>query len=745
MLTTLDVDRPIVPLQVGMNQLHGTGTPLGDPIEVGAAMAVLAARTGDDAASPSLTLAAAKSWLGHSEPAAGAVGIAHLCLAFARQAALPIMHLRSINPHLRDMLVPNSALPRSAFIPRQAAGMQQSSQRSSAASGLVAGVSAFAFQGTNAHVILQAHPASHDASQTAVTSSSLLLRQQQHWVAPPVHAMLVHAGVQSGKITFQADVTSPGCAYLLDHVVSEQPLLPATAFFELACASVHLSRTDSAVDVALMDATLAMPMQLGTPLEANTDPSSGIVTVQLGHSLVTFFSQRNNQRRHHMFASWGLLQSQHVPSAAASNPQLSSSAFFRLLDTLSKPQHAVAQASAMATVAQPASTDGLALHPAAADSMLHLASAFGKSPEPPLLRVPAALGAMQVGSQQGTHTLTWACATAAQLSQPAAHTHSFRLAAADGSAQATLQGLQLKPLQASLLTPATAAEEVATAAVSGADCLYEVAWLADVTNSTHSTHSTHSSGHSHGLESTSAHKTVISQAAAVMQTLQQSAAGSKQAGPAHLSGHMLPLVGRYSPAVASTAAIASLMRSAARELASKHCHSVISHPNTAEAPQTRYPSDAARGLLPAFGDVALQARVQHSPRLVRSAAASTAKPFQLVPKPRGALQNLTAEAIGTELAPDEVLLRVHAVGVNFRDVLNVLGMYPGDPGAPGADCAGVVVAVGSAVQELRTGQLMHLMHILSHCFVSRVGFFTVRASDLHAHMYKACCNNCSSC
>ena len=715
-LTTLDVDRPLVPLQVSMNQLHGTGTPLGDPIEVGAAMAVLAARTGDDAAPPSLTLAAAKSWLGHSEPAAGAVGIAHLCLAFTQQAALPMMHLRSINSHLRDMLVPNSALPRSAFIPRQATGMQQSSRGSSAASGLVAGVSAFAFQGTNAHVILQAHPASHDASQTAVTSSPLLLRQQHHWVAPPVHAMLLHVGVQSGNIFFQADVTSPGCAYLLDHVVSEQPLLPATAFFELACAAVHLSRTDSAVDAALMDATLAMPMQLGTPLEAHTDPSSGIVTVQLGHSSLIVFSQSINQRRHHMFASWGLLQSQQVPPPAASNPERPNSAMFGMLKILSEPQQAVAQASAVATVAQPDSTDGLALHPAAADSMLHLASAFGNSQEPPLLRVPAALGAMQVGSQPGTHTLTWASATAAQLSQPAAHTHSFRLATADGSAQATLQGLQLKPLQASLLTPATAAEQVATAAVSGADCLYEVAWLADVTTSTYSTHSTHSSGHSQDLESTSAHKTVISQAAAVIQTLQQSAAGSKQMGPAHLSGHALPLVGRCSSAVASTAAVASLMRSAAQELASKQCHSIISHPYTAEAQQTRHPSDAARGLLPASGDVAVQARVQHSPRLVRSAATSTAKPFQLVPKPRGALQNLTAEAIGTELAPDEVLLRVHAVGVNFRDVLNVLGMYPGDPGAPGADCAGVVVAVGSAVQQLHTGQLKHLIHMLEPLF-----------------------------
>jgi hypothetical protein len=39
------------------------------------------------------------------------------------------------------------------------------------------------------------------------------------------------------------------------------------------------------------------------------------------------------------------------------------------------------------------------------------------------------------------------------------------------------------------------------------------------------------------------------------------------------------------------------------------------------------------------------------------------------------------------------VLRVRAVGLNFRDVLNVLGMYPGDPGQPGADCAGDVEVV----------------------------------------------------
>ena len=33
----------------------------------------------------------------------------------------------------------------------------------------------------------------------------------------------------------------------------------------------------------------------------------------------------------------------------------------------------------------------------------------------------------------------------------------------------------------------------------------------------------------------------------------------------------------------------------------------------------------------------------------------------------------------------ELALRVRAVCINFRDVLNVLDIYPGEPGAPGSD------------------------------------------------------------
>eukprot|EP00873_Tetraselmis_striata_P012572 jgi/Tetstr1/432836/TSEL_022185.t1 len=55
------------------------------------------------------------------------------------------------------------------------------------------------------------------------------------------------------------------------------------------------------------------------------------------------------------------------------------------------------------------------------------------------------------------------------------------------------------------------------------------------------------------------------------------------------------------------------------------------------------------------------------------------------------------------LGPHEVLVQVRAVGLNFRDVLNVLGEYPGDPGDPGSDVAGVVVRVGAEVTGFKAG------------------------------------------
>ena len=77
---------------LGMVQLHGTGTPLGDPIEVGALTAVLG-RSGCER----VVLAAGKTSVGHTEPAAGLVGVAHAAAALVSGVMQPLLHLRQVS------------------------------------------------------------------------------------------------------------------------------------------------------------------------------------------------------------------------------------------------------------------------------------------------------------------------------------------------------------------------------------------------------------------------------------------------------------------------------------------------------------------------------------------------------------------------------------------------------------------------------------------------------------------------
>lgn len=51
----------------------------------------------------------------------------------------------------------------------------------------------------------------------------------------------------------------------------------------------------------------------------------------------------------------------------------------------------------------------------------------------------------------------------------------------------------------------------------------------------------------------------------------------------------------------------------------------------------------------------------------------------------------------------EVEVRVEMSGLNFRDVLNVLGAYPGNPGMPGIEFAGTIVRAGAGVNDLAVG------------------------------------------
>ncbi|MEV0131855.1 type I polyketide synthase [Dactylosporangium sp. NPDC050688] len=81
-------------------------------------------------------------------------------------------------------------------------------------------------------------------------------------------------------------------------------------------------------------------------------------------------------------------------------------------------------------------------------------------------------------------------------------------------------------------------------------------------------------------------------------------------------------------------------------------------------------------------------------------------PWRLTPGENGTLDSLTvepADEAAGELRPGQVRIAVRAGGVNFRDVLNALGMYPGDAGSLGQEGAGVVTEVGPGVTGFAAG------------------------------------------
>jgi NADPH:quinone reductase-like Zn-dependent oxidoreductase/acyl carrier protein len=70
----------------------------------------------------------------------------------------------------------------------------------------------------------------------------------------------------------------------------------------------------------------------------------------------------------------------------------------------------------------------------------------------------------------------------------------------------------------------------------------------------------------------------------------------------------------------------------------------------------------------------------------------------------GSLDNLVLRKTSRpKPQPGEVEISVNAAGLNFRDVMNAAGVYPGGPIPFGAECSGTISAVGSGVTDLQAG------------------------------------------
>src|SRR5690606_27828420 len=135
--------------QISYIEAHGTGTPLGDPIEIASLRAVL----GEGESSNRVLVGSVKTNIGHLESAAGIAGFIKVVLAMQNEAIPPHLHLKEINPYLS---IDGSRLEIGTYL---RPWKRREGHR-------FAGVSSFGFGGTNAHIVLSDAPLAVENKKT---------------------------------------------------------------------------------------------------------------------------------------------------------------------------------------------------------------------------------------------------------------------------------------------------------------------------------------------------------------------------------------------------------------------------------------------------------------------------------------------------------------------------------------------------------------------------------------------------
>ncbi|NOU17184.1 MAG: SDR family NAD(P)-dependent oxidoreductase [Bacteroidales bacterium] len=136
-------------------EAHGTGTKLGDPIEITALSQAFKKHTRD---SEFCLIGSAKSNIGHCESAAGIAGLAKVLLQMQYKQIVPSLHSVKLNPYIDFQKTP--------FIVNQTLRTWEQPVIDGQVIPRIAGLSSFGAGGSNAHIIIQEYVSSVEASQS---------------------------------------------------------------------------------------------------------------------------------------------------------------------------------------------------------------------------------------------------------------------------------------------------------------------------------------------------------------------------------------------------------------------------------------------------------------------------------------------------------------------------------------------------------------------------------------------------
>jgi acyl transferase domain-containing protein/acyl-CoA synthetase (AMP-forming)/AMP-acid ligase II/acyl carrier protein len=158
-------------------EAHGTGTALGDPIEVNALKTVLMEGRESDR---NCWIGSVKTNIGHLEAAAGIAGLIKTVLSLEHGKIPPHLHLDRLNSYIK---LEDTPLEIPTQLQSWSAGKYPR----------LAGVSAFGFGGTNAHLILEEAPVQSLEKNTSIDGQNLLESQDKILGDRPLHLLTLSA------------------------------------------------------------------------------------------------------------------------------------------------------------------------------------------------------------------------------------------------------------------------------------------------------------------------------------------------------------------------------------------------------------------------------------------------------------------------------------------------------------------------------------------------------------------------
>jgi acyl transferase domain-containing protein len=234
-------------------ECHGTGTPLGDPIEISGLKGVL----GNRGAGKKCILGAVKTNMGHMEAAAGVSGLIKAVLSLQRRQVPANLHFRKINPAIDiDGL--------SFTVPVNAMALPSREESST----VTAGLSSFGFSGTNAHVVLGDAPQGAE-KVTAQPEPVAYARMPFPWreLGPRLCRRKIEV---EGKPGFEVEIKDDLYKVVAEHVLFGSIVVPGVVYTEMALEAVQ---TLFGVDAYVKDIAMVFPLVVPWQKEGR-DPGS---------------------------------------------------------------------------------------------------------------------------------------------------------------------------------------------------------------------------------------------------------------------------------------------------------------------------------------------------------------------------------------------------------------------------------------------------------------------------------------